>query len=132
MELLYKSSATPIYKHFHPFGTPCVVHIPSEKRGTKSHAVRGQRGRFIGFKDEGVFIYRVYITATTEVVGTTYVVFLRRDTNTSDNSPEVGQISPTPTHIPVREMNDYQYRGDQACRPYGWHAVRNNTCITGR
>ena len=30
MERLYKSSATPIYKHFHPFGTPCVVHIPSE------------------------------------------------------------------------------------------------------
>ena len=108
MELLYKSSATPIYKHFHPFGTPCVVHIPSEKRGTKSHAVRGQRGRFIGFEEEGVLIYRVYITATAEVVGTTDVVFLRRDTNTSDIPPEGGQISPTPTHIPVREVNNYQ------------------------
>ena len=74
-----------------------------------SYTLRGQRGRFIGFEEEGVLIYRVYITATAEVVGTTDVVFLRRDTNTSDIPPEGGQISPTPTHIPVREVTDYQY-----------------------
>ena len=115
MELLYKTSATQLYKHFKPFGSPCIVHVPSEKRGTKSHAEKGQRGRFIGFEEEGILIYRVYITATTEVVGTTDVTFLRSK-GVSDIPPAVLQDAPltdtaiVPTRtIPIREVSDYQY-----------------------
>ena len=76
---------------------------------------RDQRGRFVGFEEEGILIYRVYITATAEVVGTTDVTFLRSEMNVPDIPPTVLLDAPTtssevkPTHIPTGEVNDYQY-----------------------
>jgi len=93
-ELWYNRGSAPV-EHFRPFGSPCFVHVPKQKRSKWSK--KSNPGKLVGYCDERDG-FRVY--DGTKVVTSRDVVFRPYDEGNNGAEGTVNKVKSVPINIP--------------------------------